>query len=137
MELAEALEQRGSIGTPTYSKRWSNHVVRFAKLTVLSTEKEFLWHSNHIERWMGEISKRCPHEGMKWPAPGLESILRRILIRYSNKERYDAFLSALTHQAAAAELIDQREKTSSWEISPADIGELPKTPRSTVCWRLS
>jgi len=36
--------------------------VTFAKLTVLSLEKEFLGNSNHVERLMGEISKRCKHQ---------------------------------------------------------------------------
>jgi hypothetical protein len=69
---------------------------------------------------------------MRWTARGVESILRLILVRYTNEECYDAFFAAQTNQAATEELTQRLDLTCSGEISAADIGKLPKEPRSMV-----
>jgi len=36
---------------------------------------EVPWTSNPVERLMGEVSKRCKNQWMRWTAEGLEAIL--------------------------------------------------------------
>jgi hypothetical protein len=52
---------------------------------------EVPWTSNPVERAMGEISKRCKHQWMRWTAAGLEALLQLRLVKYADPDRYRMF----------------------------------------------
>ena len=74
----------------------------FAELALEG--REVLWTSNVVERAMGEISKRCKNQWMRWTEPGLESLLWLTLVRYADPEQFAAF---------ADELLERSAKTAS------------------------
>ncbi len=50
---------------------------------------------------MGEISKRVKHKWMRWTTSGLEAILRLILVRYTEPDRYREFRDMKLGQTAS------------------------------------
>jgi hypothetical protein len=72
-----------------FLNEYSNTLVTFARLAMNGIE--IPWTSNTIERLMGEISKRIKHKWMRWTTRGLEAILRLILVRYTEPQRYREF----------------------------------------------
>jgi len=87
--LAKELHEKCCYKAAKFIRDYSNSMVTFAKLAVEGIE--IPWNSNVIERLMGEISKRIKHKWMRWTTRGLESILRLILVRYTNEPAYNAF----------------------------------------------
>jgi len=55
--------------------------------------------SNPVERPMGEVSKRCKNQWMRWTAEGLEAILQLRLVKYADPEYYQAFLDELLQRS--------------------------------------
>ena len=57
---------------------------------------------------MGEVSKRCKNQWMRWTAAGLEAMLQLRLVNYVNPEQYQAFrhdlLQCSTKTAMSCEL---------------------------------
>jgi len=49
------------------------------------------WTSNPVERLMGEVSKRCKNQWMRWTKEGLEAILNLRLVKYADPDHYRAF----------------------------------------------
>jgi len=45
---------------------------------------EVPWTSNPVKRLMGEVSKRCKNQWMRWTAEGLEAILQLRLVKYAD-----------------------------------------------------
>jgi hypothetical protein len=88
-EFSEYLYELGSKKTVKFVKKYSNHVVTFAMLTIEG--KDIPWNSNIIERLTGEIQKRCKHKWMRWTTEGQESILNLILTIYINPPYYEEF----------------------------------------------
>jgi len=66
------LEQFGSAKAAGYLRRWLPSIVTFAEHAVEGFEVP--WTSNPVERLMGEVSKRCKNQWMRWTAEGLEAI---------------------------------------------------------------
>ena len=66
---------------------------------------------------MGEVSKRCENQWMRWTAAGLEAMLQLRLVDYANPEQY---------QASKHDLLQRSTKTPmSCELSvEATRGEL-------------
>jgi len=60
---------------------------------------EVPWTSNPVERLMGEVSKRCKNQWMRWTAEGLEAILQLRLVKYADPEYYQAFLDELLQRS--------------------------------------
>ena len=52
---------------------------------------EVPWTSNPVDRAMGEVSKRCKNQWMRWTAAGLEAMLQLRLVDYANPVQYQAF----------------------------------------------
>jgi len=48
---------------------------------------------------MGEVSKRCKNQWMRWTAEGLEAILQLRLVKYADPEYYQAFLDELLQRS--------------------------------------
>lgn len=44
-----------------------------------------------VERFMGEVAKRCKNKWMHWGTEGLRSILIFMLVRYTAEEVYKRF----------------------------------------------
>jgi hypothetical protein len=55
--------------------------------------------SNPVERLMGEVSKRCKGQWMRWTATGLEVILNLRLVKYADPDHYQAFLDELLQRS--------------------------------------
>src|SRR5699024_1828568 len=72
--LAWQLDQLSSPKTATYLRRWLPSMTLFAEEAVDGFEVP--WTSNPVERAMGEVSKRCKNQWMRWSAAGLEAMLQ-------------------------------------------------------------
>ena len=57
------------------------------------------WTSNPVERLMGEVSKRCKNQWMRWTAEGLEALLQLRLVKYADSAYYESFLDQLLHRS--------------------------------------
>jgi len=78
-KTAWQLEQFGSAKAAGYLRRWLPSIVTFAEHAVEGFEVP--WTSNPVERLMGEVSKRCKNQWMRWTAEGLEAILQLRLVK--------------------------------------------------------
>ncbi|MHC3439992.1 ISH6 family transposase [Natrialbaceae archaeon A-gly3] len=109
------LEQQDSPKAAAYLRKWAEATVTFAELALEG--QGVLWTSNVVERAMGEISKRCKNQWMRWTESGLESLLWLNLVRYADPEQFAAF---------ADELLERSAKTAiTMEVSvDATRGEL-------------
>jgi hypothetical protein len=85
--------------------------VTFARLALEGVHVP--WTSNRIERLIGEVSKRCKHQWMRWTTPGLETILRLLLTRSTMKSQYERFQAEMTHQT------DQKYISTEVRVEPA------------------
>jgi len=57
------------------------------------------WTSNPVERLMGEVSKRCKNQWMRWTAEGLEALLQLRLVKYADPSHYQLFLDELLQRS--------------------------------------
>ncbi|AHG02555.1 transposase (plasmid) [Halobacterium sp. DL1] len=96
-KTAWQLEQFGSAKAAGYLRRWLPSIVTFAEHAVEGFEVP--WTSNPVERLMGEVSKRCKNQWMRWTAEGLEAILQLRLVKYTDPEYYQAFLDELLQRS--------------------------------------
>jgi len=48
---------------------------------------------------MGEVSKRCKNQWMRWTAEGLEALLQLRLVKYAGQFHYLLFLDELLQQS--------------------------------------
>jgi len=62
------LDQYGSEKAAGYLRRWLPSIVTFAEQAIEGFEVP--WTSNPVERLMGEVSKRCKSQWMRWTATG-------------------------------------------------------------------
>ena len=88
-QLAHQLKQLGSPTAAQYLRSWEDSIVRFGRLAIDGGTVP--WTSNAVERAMGEVSKRCKNQWMRWTAAGLESILTLNLVRYANPAQFKEF----------------------------------------------
>jgi hypothetical protein len=96
-KTAWQLDQYGSEKAAGYLRRWLPSIVTFAEHALEGFEVP--WTSNPIERLMGEVSRRCKNQGMRWTAEGLEALLQLRLVKYADPEHYRAFLDELLHRS--------------------------------------
>jgi len=92
------LEQQDSLKAAAYLRKWAEATVTFAELALEG--QEVPWTSNVVERAMGEISKRCKNQWMRWTESGLESLLWLNLVRYADPEQFGAFADELLERSA-------------------------------------
>jgi hypothetical protein len=48
---------------------------------------------------MGEVSKRCKNQWMRWTTEGLEAILQLRLVKYADPKHYQSFLDKLLQRS--------------------------------------
>ena len=72
-------------------------IVTFAKQVVKGFEVP--WTLNHVKRLMGEVSKRCKNQWMRWTREGLNVLLRLRIVKYANPDYYQAFLDELLQRS--------------------------------------
>ena len=96
-KTAWQLDQYGSEKAAGYLRRWLPSIVTFAEQAIEGFEVP--WTSNPVERLMGEVSKRCKRQWMRWTATGLEAILNLRLVKYTDPDRYQAFLDELLQRS--------------------------------------
>ena len=87
--LARQLELLDSPQTARYIRTWESSILRFGRCAI--DGKAVPWTSNAVERAMGEVSKRCKNQWMRWTAPGLEALLTLNLVRYANPGQFAEF----------------------------------------------
>ena len=92
------LERQKSPKAATYLREWAEATVTFAELTL--EHQQVPWTSNVVERAMGEVSKRCKNQWMRWSELGLESLLWLNLMRYADPEQFAAFADELLERSA-------------------------------------
>ncbi len=109
------LERQDSPKAATYLREWAEATVTFAEFAL--TQQQVPWTSNVVERAMGEVSKRCKNQWIRWSEAGLESLLWLNLVQYADPEQFAAF---------ADELLERSAKTAiTMEVSTeATRGEL-------------
>jgi len=95
-KTAWQLEQFGSAKAAGYLRRWLPSIVTFAEHAV---EGSRFRGPRTVERLMGEVSKRCKNQWMRWTAEGLEAILQLRLVKYADPEYYQAFLDELLQRS--------------------------------------
>mgnify|MGYP000347922660 FL=1 len=96
-KTAWQLDQYGSEKAAGYLRRWLPSIVTFAEQAVEGFEVP--WTSNPVERLMGEVSKRCKNQWMRWTADGLEAILQLRLVKYADPQHYQSFLDELLQRS--------------------------------------
>jgi len=96
-KTAWQLDQYGSEKAARYLRRWLPSIVTFAEQTVEGFEVP--WTSNPVERLMGEVSKRCKNQWMRWTAEGLEALLQLRLVKYADPGYYESFLDKLLRRS--------------------------------------
>ncbi len=96
-KTAWQLEQYGSENAAGYLRRWLPSVVTFAETAIEGFEVP--WTSNPVERLMGEVSKRCKNQWMRWTEEGLEALLQLRLVKYADPDHYQAFLDELLQRS--------------------------------------
>jgi len=96
-KTAWQLDQYGSEKAARYLRRWLPSIVTFAEQAVEGFEVP--WTSNPVERLMGEVSKRCKNQWMRWTAEGLEALLQLRLVKYADPAYYESFLDKLLHRS--------------------------------------
>jgi len=96
-KTAWQLDQYGSEKAARYLRRWLPSIVTFAEQAVEGFEVP--WTSNPVERLMGEVSKRCKNQWMRWTAEGLEALLQLRLVKYADPAYYESFLDTLLHRS--------------------------------------
>jgi hypothetical protein len=96
-KTAWQLDQYGSEGGAGYLRRWLPSIVTFAEQALKGFEVP--WTSNPVERLMGEISKRCKNQWMRWTTEGLEAILQLRLVKHADPEYYQSFLDELLQRS--------------------------------------
>jgi len=96
-KTAWQLDQYGSVKAAGYLRRWLPSIVTFAEAAIEGFEVP--WTSNPVERLMGEVSKRCKNQWMRWTAEGLEALLQLRLVKYTDPAHYQSFLDELLHRS--------------------------------------
>ncbi len=111
-KTAWQLDQYGSEKAAGYLRRWLPSIVTFAEAAIEGFEVP--WTSNPVERLMGEVSKRCKNQGMRWTAEGLEALLQLRLVKYADPPHYQSFLDKLlqrsTKTAMSCDLSTERTR---------------------------
>jgi len=114
---------RGAAKAAGYLRRWLPSIVTFAEHAVEGFEVP--WTSNPVERLMGEVSKRCKNQWMRWTAEGLEAILQLRLVKYADPEYYQAFLDELLQRSTKTAIncdlsieSDQRQSLDRFATRP-------------------
>lgn len=92
------LERQDSPKAATYLREWAEATVTFAEFAL--TQQRVPWTSNVVERAMGEVSKRCKNQWMRWSEAGLESLLWLNLVQYADPEQFAAFADELLERSA-------------------------------------
>ena len=92
-KTAWQLSQVGSLKAAGYLRRWLPSMVAFAEHALEGFEVP--WTSNPVERLMGEVSKRCKNQWMRWTETGLEAMLQLRLNKYANPGYYRDFFDNL------------------------------------------
>jgi hypothetical protein len=54
---------------------------------------------------MGEVSKRCKNQGMRWTKEGLEALLQLRLVKYADSPHYQSFYDQLSQQSIKITMI--------------------------------
>ena len=96
-KTAWQLDQYGSEKAAGYLQGWLPSIVTFAEAAIEGFEVP--WTSNPVERLMGEVSKRCKNQWMRWTAEGLEALLQLQLVKYADPSHYQLFLDELLHRS--------------------------------------
>lgn len=96
-KTAWQLDQFGSEKAARYLLRWLPSIVTFAERAIEGFEVP--WTSNPVERIMGEVSKRCKNQWMRWTEEGLEAILNLRLVKYANPDHYRDFFDDLLNRS--------------------------------------
>jgi len=96
-KTAWQLDKFGSEKAARYLQRWLPSMVTFAEQAIEGFEVP--WTSNPVERLMGEVSKRCKNQWMRWTKEGLEAILNLRLVKYSNPDHYREFFDELLNRS--------------------------------------
>ena len=96
-KTAWQLDQYGSEKAAGYLYGWLPSIVTFAEAAIEGFEVP--WTSNPVERLMGEVSKRCKNQWMRWTSEGLEAILQLRLVKYADPEYYQSFLDELLQRS--------------------------------------
>jgi len=96
-KTAWQLSQNGSEKAAGYLRRWLPSIVTFAEQAIEGFEVP--WTSNPVERLMGEVSKRCKNQWMRWTAEGLEALLQLRLVKYADPAHYQSFLDELLQRS--------------------------------------
>ena len=92
------LERQDSPKAATYLRECADATVTFAEFAL--TQQRVPWTSNVVERAMGEVSKRCKNQWMRWSEAGLESLLWLNLVQYADPEQFAAFADELLERSA-------------------------------------
>nr|UEM70091.1 transposase [uncultured organism] len=96
-KTAWQLDQYGSEKAAGYLQGWMPSIVTFAEAAIEGFEVP--WTSNPVERLMGEVSKRCKNQWMRWTAEGLEALLQLRLVKYADPSYYQLFLDELLRRS--------------------------------------
>lgn len=91
--LASQLDHLSCPKTAAYLRRWLSSMTTFAEAALDGLKVP--WTSNPVERAMGEVSKRCKNQWMRWTTDGLAAVLQLRLVKYATPDPYDAFVDEL------------------------------------------
>lgn len=87
--LATRIENEGYYKAAGFLRNSAVSVTTFATLALEGIQVP--WHNNHLERLMGEVSKRCKHKWMSWTGRGASALLTFVAVRAIEPETFEAF----------------------------------------------
>ena len=96
-KTAWQLKQFGSEKAAGYLRRWLPSIMTFAEHAVEGLEVHGT--SNPVGRLMGEVSKRCKNQWMRWTVEGLEALLQLRPVKYADPEYYRSFFDELLQRS--------------------------------------
>lgn len=83
------LELDGCTESARFVRKWKPGLTRFAEAAIEG--RRIPWTSNAVERVMGEVSKRCKHQWMRWTRDGSQAMLTLTSVNVIHPELYADF----------------------------------------------
>ncbi|MFO7966584.1 MAG: transposase, partial [Archaeoglobaceae archaeon] len=87
------MDRQGYWKAANFFTKYSRNILLFAYKKLQGIK--IPWHNNHMERRMGEISKRMKNKWMSWSVKGAENMASLVTKRACQRKTYEKFISKI------------------------------------------
>ncbi len=87
------MDRQGYWKAANFFTKYGRNILLFAYKKLQGIE--IPWHNNHMERRMGEISKRMKNKWMTWTPKGAENMATLVTKRTCQRKTYEKFISRI------------------------------------------